>query len=100
MSVSLDSLPEGAWRKKLVGIHAAAEYVDTSIYEIRRLVKLGLFPQPCKPNGRQWRWQLGALADWSDEKARETPAPRTTAQQEIIIRRTAKAREARAASAA
>src|SRR5579864_2622857 len=100
MRLSLESLPEGAWRKRLVGIHTASEYLDKSIYEIRRLVKLGLFPKPCKPNGRQWRWQLGALADWCDEKARETPAPRTAAEQKIINRRTAKAREARANSAA
>src|SRR5262249_32735454 len=47
-------------------IHGAAEYVDKSIYEIRRLVKLGLFPKPRRPNGRQWSWQLGQLADYSD----------------------------------
>ena len=68
MRVSLDSLPEGAWRKRLVGIHTASEYVDKSIYEIRRLVKLGQFPKPCRPNGRQMSWRLGQLADYSDEK--------------------------------
>lgn len=72
MRTSLDSLPEAAWRKRLVGIHTAAEYVDKSIYEIRRLVKLGLFPKPCRPNGRQMSWQLGQLADYSDQKMRGT----------------------------
>jgi hypothetical protein len=72
MRMSLESLPEGAWRKRLVGIHTASEYVDKSIFEIRRLVKLGLFPKPCKPNGRQWSWQLGQLADYSDQKFKES----------------------------
>jgi len=66
MRVTLDNLPDAAWRRRLVGIHGAAEYVDKSIYEIRRLVKLGLFPKPRRPNGRQWSWQLGQLADYSD----------------------------------
>jgi hypothetical protein len=71
MRTSLDSLPPEAWRKRMVGIHGAAEFVDKSIYEIRRLVKLGLFPRPCRPNGRQWSWQLGQLADYSDQKTQE-----------------------------
>jgi len=67
----LEGLPEGAWRRRMVGIHGAAEYVDKSVMEIRRLVKLGLFPRPCKPNGRRLAWQLGQLADYSDQKLKE-----------------------------
>ena len=66
MREPLHNLPDAAGRRRLVGIHGAAEYVDKSIYEIRRLVKLGLFPRPRRPNGRQWSWQLGQLADYSD----------------------------------
>jgi hypothetical protein len=72
MRVSLDGLPEAAWRRRMVGSQFAAEFVDKSIYEIRRLVKLGLFPKPCRPNGRQWSWQLGQLADYSDQKMQES----------------------------
>jgi predicted DNA-binding transcriptional regulator AlpA len=67
MREPLDNLPEAAWRRRLVRIHGAAEYVDTSVYEIRRLLKLGQFPKPRRPNGRQFYWQLGQLADYSDE---------------------------------
>jgi len=71
MRATLDNLPDAAWRRRLVGSHSAAEYVDKSPYEIRRLVKLGLFPKPRRPNGRHWSWRLGQLADYSDAIFRE-----------------------------
>jgi hypothetical protein len=53
-------------RRRLVGIEAAASYVGKSIPEVRRLIRLGRFPQPRKPNGRRLFWQIGQLADYSD----------------------------------
>jgi predicted DNA-binding transcriptional regulator AlpA len=70
--IALEGLPEAAWRRRLVGIDVAAAYVGRSIVEIRRLVKIGEFPKPCKPNGRRLAWQLGALADYSDQKMKES----------------------------
>jgi predicted DNA-binding transcriptional regulator AlpA len=58
----------------LVGVDVAAAYVGRSIVEIGRLVKLGEFPKPCKPNGRRLAWQLGQLADYSDQKIKESSA--------------------------
>lgn len=71
MLKTLDGLPEAMVRRRLVGIHAAAAFVDKSVIEIRQLVKLGLFPKPCKPGGRRLAWQLGQLVDYSDEKINE-----------------------------
>jgi predicted DNA-binding transcriptional regulator AlpA len=65
MSSSLALSPE-AERRRLVGIEAAANYVGKSIPEVRRLLKLGRFPQPRKPNGRRLAWQVGQLIDYSD----------------------------------
>jgi predicted DNA-binding transcriptional regulator AlpA len=65
VSGSLALSPE-AERRRLVGIEAAASYVGKSIPEIRRLLKLGRFPQPRKPNGRRLAWQIGQLIDYSD----------------------------------
>jgi predicted DNA-binding transcriptional regulator AlpA len=65
VSSSLALSPE-AERRRLVGIEAAAHYVGKSIPEIRRLLKLGRFPQPRKPNGRRLAWQIGQLIDYSD----------------------------------
>lgn len=64
--IALEELPEVVWRRRLVGIDVAAAYVGRSVVEIRRLVKLGEFPQPRKPNGRRLAWQLGQLVDYSD----------------------------------
>jgi predicted DNA-binding transcriptional regulator AlpA len=60
------ALSAEAERRRLVGIEAAANYVGKSIPEIRRLLKLGRFPQPRKPNGRRLAWQIGQLIDYSD----------------------------------
>ena len=59
-------LSRDAERRRLVGIEVAAYYVDKSIPEVRRLLKLGRFPQPRKPNGRRLAWQIGQLIDDSD----------------------------------
>jgi predicted DNA-binding transcriptional regulator AlpA len=59
-------LSQEAERRRMVGIEAAANYVGKSIPEIRRLLKLGRFPQPRKPNGRRLAWQIGQLIDYSD----------------------------------
>jgi predicted DNA-binding transcriptional regulator AlpA len=74
MMIALGGLPEAAWRRRLVGIDVAAAYVGRSIIEIRRLVRLGEFPKPCKPNGRRLAWQLGQRVDYSDQKMKESSA--------------------------
>ena len=66
MSSNSLALSAEAERRRLVGIEAAANYVGKSIPEIRRLLKLGRFPQPRKPNGRRLAWQIGQLIDYSD----------------------------------
>ena len=53
-------------RRRLVDIKGAANFVGKSIPEVRRLVRLGLFPQPRKPNGNRLAWQVGQLIDYSD----------------------------------
>jgi len=65
VSSSLALSPE-AERRRLVGIDAAAQFVGKTIPEVRRLLKLGQFPQPRKPNGRRLAWQIGQLIDYSD----------------------------------
>jgi predicted DNA-binding transcriptional regulator AlpA len=74
MNTCLESLPNEIARKRLLGIGPAAEFVGRSVPEIRRLVRLGLFPKPFKLNGRLLSWQVGELADWIDSKVGERSA--------------------------
>jgi predicted DNA-binding transcriptional regulator AlpA len=71
MNLALASLPETVSRHRLVGIDGAAEFVGRSVPEIRRLVRLGLFPKPLKLNGRRLSWRVGDIVDWINAKATE-----------------------------
>jgi len=66
MSSSSLALSPEAERRRMVGIETAANYVGKSIPEVRRLLRLGRFPRPRKPNGRRLAWQIGQLIDYSD----------------------------------
>jgi predicted DNA-binding transcriptional regulator AlpA len=68
MNVTLNTLPEAVTRKRLLGIEPTAEFVGRSVPEIRRLIRLGLFPKPLKLNGRRLSWRLGDIVDWIDSK--------------------------------
>jgi predicted DNA-binding transcriptional regulator AlpA len=54
-----------------LGIEPTAEFVGRSVPEIRRLIRLGLFPKPLKLNGRRLSWRIGDLIDWIDSKAEQ-----------------------------
>jgi predicted DNA-binding transcriptional regulator AlpA len=71
MHLALNTLPESALRRRLVNTETAAEYVDRSVPEIRRLVRGGKFPKPIKLNGRRLSWRLGDLMDYVDNKSQE-----------------------------
>jgi predicted DNA-binding transcriptional regulator AlpA len=71
MNAQFQDLPDSIARRQCVGIEGAAKFVDRSVPEIRRLVRLGLFPKPFKFNGRRLSWRMGQLVDWIDSKANE-----------------------------
>jgi predicted DNA-binding transcriptional regulator AlpA len=71
MNFALNTLPDVVTRRRLLGIEPTAEFVGRSVPEIRRLIRLGLFPKPLKLNGRRLSWRIGDLIDWIDSKAEQ-----------------------------
>ena len=58
MLKTLDGLPEAMVRRRLVGIHAAAAFVDKSVIEIRRLCEARAVPEAVQA----WRPPVGMAA--------------------------------------
>jgi predicted DNA-binding transcriptional regulator AlpA len=71
MHLALNSPPESALRRRLVNTETAAEFIDRSVPEVRRLVRSSKFPKPIKLNGRRLSWRLGDLMDYVDGKSQE-----------------------------
>jgi prophage regulatory protein len=71
---ALANIPSDLSRERLLGTEQTAEFLDTSIPNLRRMYRTGKIPAPIKIGERKYAWRLSALIDFVAFKSAKAAA--------------------------